>query len=258
MSRISDAPQLAVHEVHLWKIPLAPSESLSEASLAVLSQHERERAAGFVSQALRAKWCQGRVALRAILARYLACEPDAILFRKGEHGKLSLPGAPLQFNFSHSAELALLAIARDAELGVDLEFPTPERPFLKLSERFFAASEAEAIRQLPPEQLCAAFYRCWTRKEALLKGLGAGITLPLQSFTVSIDAGPRVALSATSNFSIRNGMDWVQDWILYSLELPAPYCGALALRDLCPQTMLSPPPANPSAAWQMRYFDFCG
>lgn len=271
MFRTNDTLKFSAHEVHLWQIPLTP-DHFREESLAIFSKPERERAAGFVSEALRLRWCVGRAALRTILARYLACSPDAILFRKGEHGKPTLPRLPLHFNLSHSGDLALLALTRDVEVGIDLEFPAPERPFEKLIERFFSSEEAEAIRRLPPEQLCAAFYRCWTRKEALLKGVGTGISLPLKSFSVGVeDCVRRVSLRAASNLPVppeQKGLkqNWLEDWILYALELPAPYCGALALRDPCRKTLPkipmenlgSNPVSEPRAEWELRYFEFGG
>lgn len=229
MFRTNEAPEFAAREVHLWKIPLIPSKRVLRETLAILSQEECTRAASFGSEALREKWCVGRAALRTILGRYLRCPPDKVLFQAGEHGKPLLPGESLHFNFSHSGELAILALAHDAELGVDLEFATPERPFGKLIERFFSPQEAAAIQKLSPAQVPTAFYRCWTRKEALLKGIGAGITMTLKSFTVCIDTeSPMTSvldpLMAVPHATIDSA------WKVVELELPMPYIGALAVR----------------------------
>lgn len=270
MSRTDNAPEFATQEVHLWKIPLAVPKRISDKALAVLSQEERARAAGFGSETLRAKWCVGRAALRTILGRYLRCPSDKVLFQIGEHGKPSLLGTPLYFNFSHSGELALLALAYDAELGVDLEFPTQERPFAKLIERFFSPQEAAALQKLPPAEIPAAFYRCWTRKEALLKGIGAGISMPLKSFTVSMDtkSSTRFVMDAltTEPHAIID-----RAWEIVGLELPMPYIGALAIRaheqadaaisptegkGLSTNTSLSMSDSPGAFCWSLRFFDF--
>jgi 4'-phosphopantetheinyl transferase len=93
----------------------------------------------------------------------------------------------LRFNLSSSDDTALLAVAWNREIGVDVEKIRAERDCMGIAERFFSPWEAAALRRLPDQQRVPAFYRCWTRKEAYVKATGEGMFLPLDSFAVPVD-----------------------------------------------------------------------
>jgi 4'-phosphopantetheinyl transferase len=179
-------------EAHLWAIPIppAPPEDLPD----ILSPEECARMVRFLSPRKQVEFGSTRYALRHILARYLALAPQDVPISLGQHGKpqLSPPVLAqhgLHFNLSHCARLALCLLARDRQVGVDVEVMKPERPMDALARRFFAPAEAETLAALPPEWYTRGFYRCWTAKEAYVKALGKGLHLPLDSF--SVDADPR-------------------------------------------------------------------
>jgi 4'-phosphopantetheinyl transferase len=123
----------------------------------------------------RRRFVAAHAALRLILGAYLDLAPDALAFALGEHGKPSLrqpldpDGARLEFNLAHSGDLALVAVARDHPVGVDVE-RWSEVEHLELAERFFSRTERDALRALASvaEQLDAGFFAAWTRKEAYL------------------------------------------------------------------------------------------
>jgi 4'-phosphopantetheinyl transferase len=121
-----------------------------------------------------------RQALRAVLGRYLGQDPEAIELVPGEHGKPALadPAAQLEFNLSHSGDLALVAVASGHPVGVDVERTDRERDFAALAARELDAGVVAALRAAPAEERAAIFYAAWTRHEARLKCLGGGLGGP--------------------------------------------------------------------------------
>jgi 4'-phosphopantetheinyl transferase len=156
----------------------------------VLSAEERARAARLAEDRLGRRWSRARAALRRILAAYAGADPAAVrieqapCLRCGEpHGKpyLAWPELDwLRFNVSHSADLALVAIAREREVGVDVEALREGRRIEGIAERSFTAAEADHLRSVAAAERERAFYRLWARKEACLKatarGLGGALT----------------------------------------------------------------------------------
>jgi 4'-phosphopantetheinyl transferase len=117
-------------------------------------------------------------ALREVLAAYLESSPEAIRIVAGAHGKPELANDALRFNLSHSGELALVAVARDRNVGVDVERIDARRDVLALAERALGADGAAAVRAAPPADRVAVFHRGWTRREAVAKCAGTGLATP--------------------------------------------------------------------------------
>jgi 4'-phosphopantetheinyl transferase len=182
--------EVAPGEVHVWRIELGYPATSTSALKAALSLDEEQRAARFRSIELRERWTIARGALRCILAAYARCEPGALVFREGAHGKpaLAWPVVDIPFNLSHTDDLTLVAVAGSGRVGIDAERVRPEVEVEDLSRRFFAPAEAAEILALSPEAQVAAFFTCWTRKEAFVKALGGGLSVPLNSFQVSIQS----------------------------------------------------------------------
>lgn len=183
-------------EVHVWRIELDGAAKTVAALGATLSPEEQKRAARFRSIELRERWTVARGALRSILATYAGCEPGALVFREGTHGKPALapPVEDIPFNLSHTGGLALVAIDGSGRVGIDAEIVRSEIEVEDLSRRFFAPAEAAEIMALSPDAQPAAFFACWTRKEAFVKALGGGLSVPLNSFQVSIRSDQPVRL----------------------------------------------------------------
>lgn len=219
-------PHLAPGDIHLWLLDLSPDEETVSSLLAQLSRDERERAARLVLPKIRQQFVTARGRLRQILASYLSALPEELLFSYGKHGKPSLTpphDTPFHFNLSHSGDLALLAVNLNRPIGVDIELAKPERPFLKLAERFFSPAERDAMRGLHPDQVQDAFYACWTRKEAYLKAVGTGLATPLDAFDVTMAPGELPAL-------IRHRIDPEEAgrWTLLEIPVPDGYRAAVA------------------------------
>jgi 4'-phosphopantetheinyl transferase len=222
--------ELGEDEIHVWRTALDPPEDTVERLAATLSADERERADRFRLERVRRRFVVCRGALRMILSRYTGQAPERLRFTYGAHGKPALAPsagmADLRFNVSHSDELALCAVARGREIGVDVERIRPLPGAERIAERFFAVPEREALQALPAERKLEGFYTCWTRKEAYIKALGDGLGHPLDEFAVSLAPGEPARL-----WTLREtGSAEEATWSLEAL-LPTPgYVAALAAR----------------------------
>ncbi len=191
---------------------------------------------------------QGREPLLRVLAGYLDAAPETIRLDENPHGRPQVDGA-LDFNWSHSRERAVVAVARHLpRLGVDLEHVRPRRSFMALAERFFADSEYALLAALPEEQRPSAFVRLWTAKEALLKAHGRGLAYGLDKAVLTLeDDAPRP-------LRFDAGLGEPATWHLAHWTLPeqgfASLCWQHGQRRLRHFTLPDPPsrkPAPPSA-----------
>jgi len=171
---------------------------------AILSSDERDRAARFRFERDRERFVIRRGTLRELLALHLDDTPQRIRFCVNPFGKLSLPGPrPLKFNLSHSQEVALFALAEGREVGCDIERSDPGFAADRIPEDFFSAHEVSALRALPTALQTEAFFLCWTRKEAYVKARGRGLSIPLDSFDVSLAPGdPATLLRGCEGWSV--------------------------------------------------------
>ena len=134
-----------------------------------------------------------------------------------------LPGR-LRFNLSHTNGLALLAVCLDADLGIDVEAVRAVSDLELIAQSHFSAREVTAFNGFDSAARQRAFFRCWTRKEAFLKAHGKGLSIPLDSFAVSLDEEERPAL-----LECRWDPEETGQWSLFSFDLED-FIGALAVR----------------------------
>src|SRR5262249_45214892 len=185
----ADVPGRGPGEAGVWIVDLdaglAPGEDAETAEpgpeLAVLSADERARAARFVRARERRRFARCRAALREILGGLLGEPAGSLRFRAGAVGKPELDRGvgvlePLRFNVSHSAELGIVAVCRGREVGVDRGRLRPISEAERIVASFFTAAELDAFTAIAGPDRGAAFLRGWTRKEAVLKGFGMGIS----------------------------------------------------------------------------------
>lgn len=205
----------APHEAHVWRIELDCATRTVAALSVTLSLEERRRADRFRSIELRERWTVAHAALRFVLARYARCEPSDLVFKLGEHGKptLTKPVVEIPFNFCHTGNVALVGISGGGRVGIDAETLRPDVEIEELSGQFFAAAEAAEIHALPPDERLAAFFTCWCRKEAFVKALGNGLSMPLNRFQVSVNVGE------TARVLWADGED-VNKWSLFDISEP--------------------------------------
>jgi len=214
-------------EVHLWSARLDPPEDFLGRCEAILSVDERERAARFRAGPLRNRYTAGRGTLRMLLGRYFQADPAELSLAYQSHGKPELgppwKGRGVEFNVSHSGDVALFAFTRGRPIGVDVEVVRPMENAAGLLERFFSAEEVAQWRQAPVQRQGLVFFQGWTRKEAWLKAVGSGLSFPLDQFCVTMDGPARV-------LSIRGNTAEAARWRLESCEPCAGYVAAVAVR----------------------------
>jgi 4'-phosphopantetheinyl transferase len=221
-------PALGEGEIHLWMIEIRAQDVDDARHAEYLAPAERARAARFRSEADRACFVQRRAALRMILAGYFGIAPRDVAFTVNEFGKpsVSAPRAAggLSFNTSHSGTVAVIAVARSGRIGIDVEQLRPLVDAESIAARFFAAGEAAALAALHPHDRIAGFFNAWTRKEAVVKAVGGGLSIPLDSFEVSLrpHEPPEIL-----RWDIPGAAP--QRWRIHHIE-PAPgYVGAMAV-----------------------------
>jgi 4'-phosphopantetheinyl transferase len=174
--------------LHIW--PLDVGEDERARLFELLSADERARASRFVFERDQKRFAVARGRLRELLAEATGVKPASIAFATSAHGKPALVSGDLTFNLSHAGGLAALGIAREHAIGVDIEEVRPLKE--DVAGRFFSAREVSALRALPAAEQVGAFYRCWTRKEAIVKAIGDGLSHPLDTFDVTIGLEAKV------------------------------------------------------------------
>jgi len=203
--RRGNAPPLPPGEIHVWLLG-PPSDDGRERLLeALLDPSERARAEAFVFERHRLAFVLAHGHAREVLAGYLQTTPEAIEFDSLPGGKPRLTDRclagrlPLRFNLSHSGDTALLAVALDREVGVDVERVRSLTMAREIAARQLGSDVAATLEGLEGRALDAAFLAAWTRHEAVLKARGAGLFDPgcpqdvAGWQVVQLDAGPTMA-----------------------------------------------------------------
>jgi 4'-phosphopantetheinyl transferase len=192
---------LQENDVHVWlaSLDVDPQERTRLSSY--LNKDEISRAERFVFPRDRNRFIVARGRLRELLGEYLHCPPNAVQFKTGRYGKLSLldDRDPLRFNLSHSHGLALYGFCVGREIGIDTEKIRIGFASEGIAERYFSATEQRELLELPEELRDTAFFLCWTRKEAYIKAHGDGLQIPLDSFDVSLKPGEPAALRSADS-----------------------------------------------------------
>jgi 4'-phosphopantetheinyl transferase len=217
--------RLMADEIHVWWAKLDVPTDILDGLAATLSADESERAGGFVFAEDRRRFISARGILRRIIACYVDADPARLRFCYNTHGKPGLletkTHGGLRFNVSHSGGWAVFALSIDHEIGVDIERITDDERLLEVVEAYFAPGEIASLRALPKEQQLQGFFNCWTRKEAYIKARGMGLSIPLDTFEVSLAPGAQPALLKTAEVSATH------NWTLQSLNAPFGYSAAL-------------------------------
>lgn len=224
-SRDDPLPLTAGH-VHLWSVDLDAVDPVGRQL--PLNAQERARAAAFHFPHHARRFAVAHWMRRSILSRYLGKTPAAIGFRTGPNGRPELDGCTshgLRFNASRSEGSAVLAVTIDTDIGVDVEIPRAFPDRSQVARHVFHPREWRAIEALASHtEREAAFYRCWTCKEALAKGLGIGLDLPFDRFAVDVTGAAEPAVAA-----IEPGVTISPSWVLRDLSSPPHMYGALAM-----------------------------
>lgn len=184
-----------------WASPAPATPRL----LALLDENERTRYGNYRREIDQLRFLTGRALIRAVAGRWLGVEPEAVRLDAScydcgkPHGKPTVvgPGAP-EVSISHSGQRVALAIARGAPLGVDVE-EIRDAEVTDLARISFSEAERAAFAHVPEPELRAAFFTYWSRKEAVVKTTGKGMSVPMSQFTLTPhDAPPAVTASRTA------------------------------------------------------------
>jgi 4'-phosphopantetheinyl transferase len=218
---------LSPSEVHVWAVPCDDPPMPRDALLELMSDAERERVSRLHFEADRRRAVVGRGVMRSLVGAYLGVAPERLRFEVTATGKPQLArphSRTLAFNVSHSGRWVLIAVSCGVEVGVDVECVRPLSDLEILAERFLAPEEAQEVLALPDECRERAFFACWTRKEAYVKALGAGLGHPLGEFRVSTDPdGPALLLH------VEGKTPQGESWTLWSAAPEENYLAALAV-----------------------------
>jgi 4'-phosphopantetheinyl transferase len=220
-----DLPQLVQGAVHVWRASVCQATQSLDQLAETLSSTERDQIAQLRFEHHRRRSIASRGILRAILARYLHCDPAALQFEYGTYGKPTIANLnaslKLEFNLSHSHELILYAIAQQP-VGIDLEFVKERTQCDRLIKRYFSIEEQAALNSLSSAAKHHAFCHYWTCKEAVLKAQGLGIfslkTIQLNPIQESLQP-----LFGTEFCQVIN------PWCLYSFEPEPNYLASIAI-----------------------------
>jgi 4'-phosphopantetheinyl transferase len=199
----------------VWYVPLEGDSRSVARYEGSLSDEERKRAGEFRFERDALRYLIAHGALRAILAEYAGVGARHLEFSVSPAGKpsLAVPGAGIHFNLTHSGDLALLAVSRGGDVGVDVEKIVAGEDLPLIARRCFCRAELAHLEAAPPALYAEEFYTLWTRKEAYVKGKGDGLSAELTGIDVS--ASPS-----------RPG----GDWLVRDVDVPPEYRGAIATR----------------------------
>jgi 4'-phosphopantetheinyl transferase len=224
-------------EVHVWRASLDQPPDFFARLTQLLSAEERARADKFYFEVDRKRCVLARGLVRLLLGDCLGTPAQQLQFRYNEFGKPSLAQSSLaqssladewrpsvEFNVSHSGDLVLIALSRGRVLGVDIERMRVDVATEEIATRFFSVNECRDLATVAPDLRCAAFFACWTRKEAYLKARGDGLSLPLDKFDVAFLPGQDARLIET-----RHDPAEAHRWTLHALEGGCGYKAALAV-----------------------------
>jgi 4'-phosphopantetheinyl transferase len=185
---------LPENEAHLW---IARPDEARDAGLlfryeALLSEDERRKCSRFVFEKDQHTCLVTRALVRTVLSRYAPVPPERWRFAFNEYGRPAIDEPRderwLRFNVSHTTGLVVCLVARQREVGVDVEDRKRSGQLLEVADRFFSPFEVEALRALPREEQLDRFFFYWTLKESYIKARGMGLAIPLSQFSFELDS----------------------------------------------------------------------
>lgn len=212
------------NHVDIWRIALDLEVDSVKRFESTLSADEVERAAKFQFAKDRDRYIIAHGFLRDVLTRYLGGEPAQFKFFVNSFGRPSLKDHEFEFNLSHSADFALVALTLNRKIGVDVERIRSGISAHVIARQYFSKIEVAELEALPLELRERAFFVGWTRKEAYIKAQGMGLSLGLDSFDVSITPDRPAVLRAT-----RPNPEEAARWTLLSFPVDPRYEAAVAV-----------------------------
>ena len=225
----ASTPALSATDIHIWGLLVdLPQDRIVQLAQR-LSGEEIKKSTCYRFERDRKRYIARQAFLRIILGYYLDCETRHINFSYGPYGKPrvqdDISSTGIHFNLSHSNGLALFAVTRDVEIGIDLEMIKPLSDLEGIVTNFFSPSEIAEFYKVTANERLFAFYNCWTRKEAFIKAIGKGLTYDLSEFDVSLapDKPARI-------LSISGNTEQAACWSLAELNPASDFVAAIAYK----------------------------
>jgi 4'-phosphopantetheinyl transferase len=212
---------LSTNVIEVLAAPIDVSRQELDRLAGILEPAELQRARR-LPEATRRQFVATRAILRTLLGERLGVPPGDVVLRQGKNGKLFVSGGVL-FNVAHSKDLAVFAFTHNLRVGVDVELLRPVAHLEGVVELALAPSEAADLHAVPADDRAAAFFACWTRKEAYLKASGNGLGSP-REVAVTLRPGAPERL-----VSVEGAPDEPGRWELASFEPRPGYVGAVAV-----------------------------
>lgn len=217
-------PLLDRKQIHVWTISLTVDGDAERIPHPILSDGEQRRADRFLTAQGRSRYIVARAFLRRLLSTYLGRDPASLTINHGTHGKPCLEDARgIRFNLSHAGDTAMVAVALQREVGVDIEAVTRDVEIDGVARQSFSVAERGVLASLTPGTRRDAFFRIWVRKEAYVKARGDGLSYPTRSFSVSHFPADADALLADDQEP-----EAPVDWRVAEIEVRDGYRAALA------------------------------
>lgn len=190
LSYSNEIADLADNEIHIWLNYLNVHEARIKHLYPLLSDAEKERSERFKFYKHRKAFIASHGFMHTVLAYYINSQANEIEFSHAEHGKPALIASQnsqhIQFNLSHSNNIAILAVCKHHSVGVDVEYAERKTDWVGVSKRFFTPNEQQLLFNLDEDEQKKAFFQIWTRKEAHMKVTGMGLSLSPNDFEVSV------------------------------------------------------------------------
>jgi 4'-phosphopantetheinyl transferase len=194
----------------------------------ILANDERRRASHFAFALNRKRYEIRRAVLRILLGAYLERRPEDITFSYNSYGKPMLEDSDLSFNMSETAGIAVYAVARNRSVGADAERIREFSQMTQIAQRFFTKCEYDLLCATPEDGMAKRFFEYWTRKEAVFKAIGKGLSIPLNSIDVSGNIKGQILLVQKGTGPARS-----QKWAVQDIELDGKNVAALAVEWPC-------------------------
>ena len=192
--------ELADNEIHVWLNYLNVHEARIKHLYPLLTSAEKERSERFKFYKHRKAFIASHGFMHMALSNYIDSTADEIEFSYADQGKPSIIETQnpynIQFNLSHSNNIAIIAICKNRSVGIDIEYAHRKTDWLGISKRFFTENEQKMFFSLTEESQKEAFFKIWTRKEAHMKVTGQGLSLAPNQFEISV---PPVAAAFIKN-----------------------------------------------------------
>jgi 4'-phosphopantetheinyl transferase len=220
----TSVPHLEAGDVHSWFARISNNSVQLAECRSHLSADELARAQRFHFASDRAMFIFAHGMLRSLLGAYLKSTPGELQFEYSEHGKPSLAvpsNTGIHFNLSHTRGAVLVGICRNRHIGADIEQVRADFDLEQIAARFFTVAEQASLLRLDQKDRAETFFRYWTRKEAVLKARGDGLSFPLDRLDVSQAENSAVLTSSPSR---------PQYWPILPLKVPAEFAAAIALQ----------------------------